>query len=98
MMGTRLPSPRIPISGDQPVRRAAIVMGLFVLAGVQTAVAQNPAGPPGGAGGPPAGGEIRGMVVESSTGTAVGRASIAVRPKGGTTIITGAIAAENTRG
>ena len=79
------------------MRRSAIAaLGLLVLSGVQVAVAQTPAGPAPAAAGPPAAaGEIRGKVVESKTEAAVARASVSLRAKGGTTIITGAIAAEN---
>ena len=76
------------------MRRSVIVSGLLVLAGMQNAAAQNPAGPPQGAGAAPAA-EIRGRIVEARTETAIARASVAVRPKGSTTIITGAIAADN---
>ena len=65
------------------------------MCGVQLAVAQGPGGPPGSGapGAPPApAGEIRGKIVEGKTGAAVGRASVSLRAKGGTAIITGAIA------
>ena len=78
------------------MRRTAIAaLGLLILSGVQVAAAQNPAGPSGAAAPPAAPGEIRGTVVEARTEAPVARASVALRAKGGTTIITGAIAAEN---
>lgn len=80
---------------EPSVRLSATFLGLFILLGVQEAAAQNPAGPPGTAGPPAAPGEIRGKVVEAKSETPVARASVALRPKGATTIITGAIAAEN---
>lgn len=75
------------------MRRSAIALGLLVLIGTQNVAAQNPAGPQAGAA-PPTG-EIRGRVVEAKSEAAVPRASVALRPKGGTTIITGAIAGDN---
>jgi ferric enterobactin receptor len=80
------------------VRRSILAaIGLLVTVGTQVATAQNPAGPPpGGAGAPPAApGEIRGRIVEAKTEAPVARASVSLRPKGATTIVTGAIAADN---
>jgi ferric enterobactin receptor len=79
------------------VRRALIVaVGLLVLSGVQITGAQNPAGPPNAGGQPPAApGEIRGRIVEAKTEAPVARASVSLRAKGSTTILTGAIAADN---
>ncbi|HEU4996982.1 MAG TPA: TonB-dependent receptor [Gemmatimonadaceae bacterium] len=79
------------------VRRSIITaIGLLVLAHVPIALAQAPAGPPNQAGQPgqppAAAGEIRGKIVESKTDQPVARASVSLRAKGGTAIITGAIA------
>jgi outer membrane receptor protein involved in Fe transport len=78
------------------MRRSVTATLLFVLfagrsASVQTADAQSP-----GVQQPPAAaGEIRGKVVESKSQEPVARASLAVRQKGGTAIITGAITGAN---
>lgn len=77
------------------MRRSAIVLGLSVLAGVQNIAAQNPATPAQSQGAAAPAGEIRGKVVEAKTETAVARASVALRPKGSATLITGAIAGDN---
>jgi ferric enterobactin receptor len=79
------------------VRRSIVaVLGLLVLTAVQVASAQAPAGPPNpGAQQPAAAGEVRGKVVEAKSEAPVSRASVSLRPKGGTAILTGAIAAEN---
>ena len=79
------------------MRRSILAaIGLLVTVGAQVATAQNPAGPPGAGGAPPAApGEIRGRVIEGKTEAPVARASVSLRPKGGTTIVTGAIAADN---
>ncbi len=77
-------------------RHLLAAIGLLVISGVRIASAQNPAGPPNpGAQPPVAAGEIRGKVVEAKTETPIARASVSVRVKGGTTIVTGAIASEN---
>lgn len=77
------------------VRASIAATCLLALSLVPSAFAQNPSGPPGGAGAngpPPAPGEIRGRVVEAKSDHAVARASVSLRVKGGTAIITGAIA------
>jgi outer membrane receptor protein involved in Fe transport len=79
------------------VRRPVIAaLGLFVLIGVRIASAQTPAGPPNPAAGPPpAAGEVRGKIVEAKTEAPVARASVSLRVKGSTAIITGAIASQD---
>ena len=71
-------------------------IGLLVLSGVRPVVSQSPAGPPPGqASGqqaPAPNFEIRGKVVEAKSEQPVPRASVSVRVKGSTTILTGAIA------
>src|SRR5262245_52441523 len=84
-------------TGEPTVRRSIITaIGLLVITHVPIALAQAPAGPPnqaGQPGQPPAApGEIRGKIVESKTDQPVARASVSLRPRGGTAIITGAIA------
>jgi ferric enterobactin receptor len=78
------------------VRRPIIAaFGLLVLSGVHVASAQNPVAspPPSSQGQPPAAtGEVRGKIVEAKSELPVARASISVRIKGSTTILTGAIA------
>jgi len=75
------------------VRRSFIAaLGLLALANVRVADAQAPAGPGGQ---PPApAGEIRGKVIEGKSELPVPRASISVRIKGSTTILTGGFANE----
>jgi ferric enterobactin receptor len=75
------------------VRRSIIAaLGLLVFAGVRTAAAQAPAGP-GGQPAAPAG-EIRGKVLEGKSELPIARASVSVRVKGSTTILTGGFANE----
>ena len=75
------------------MRRSFIAaLGLLALANVRVADAQAPAGPGGQ---PPApAGEIRGKVIEGKSELPVPRASISVRIKGSTTILTGGFANE----
>ena len=74
-------------------RTIVAALGLIVLGAVRPALAQAPAGPtPQGA--PPAA-EIRGKVIEGKSELPVARASISVRAKGSTTILTGGFANED---
>ena len=74
------------------MRRSTLAaLGLFIASGAQFASAQSPAGPPSGQ--PPAANfEIRGKVVEEKSEQPVARASVSLRVKGSTAILTGAIA------
>jgi ferric enterobactin receptor len=78
------------------VRRSIVAAsGLLIVSAVHFASAQAPAGPAPqnpAAQPPAANGEIRGKIVEAKTDLPVARASVSVRVKGGTAIITGAIA------
>ena len=78
------------------MRRPVIAaLGLLLTSGVQFAFAQGPAttgpqnGPPAA---PAANGEVRGRIVEAKTDAPVARASVSLRAKGSTAIVTGAIA------
>jgi outer membrane receptor protein involved in Fe transport len=80
------------------VRRSVSAAFALVLAGgFQIASAQNPTpgaqGP--GAGAPPPAGEIRGKIVESKSEAPIPRAAVALRIKGSTAIVTGAIASQD---
>ena len=77
------------------MRRSTLAaFGILVLSGAQFASAQSPAGPP--AAQPPAASfEIRGKVVEEKSGEPVARASVSLRTKGSTAILTGAIASSD---
>ena len=77
------------------VRRPLIAtIGLLILGFVPPVIAQSPSGPPSGPGaqGAAPNFEIRGKIVEAKTEQPVARASVSVRVKGSTTILTGAIA------
>ena len=74
------------------VRFSIAAASLLVLSSVLPAFAQAPAGPPNVGPPPAAPGEIRGRIIEGKTDQPVARASVSVRVKGGTTIVTGAIA------
>ncbi len=74
------------------------VIAAFVVSfigGLQFAAAQTPA-PQNAGGQPPAqNGEIRGKVIDAKSEVPVARASVSVRAKGGTAIVTGAIASDD---
>jgi ferric enterobactin receptor len=75
------------------VRRPIIAaLGLLVISGVQLTSAQSPAGPATASQPPAAPGELRGKIVEAKSELPVARASVSVRIKGSTAILTGAIA------
>src|SRR5262249_18486021 len=75
------------------VRRTLVAaLSLVVVGGVRLATAQAPTQPPTGAQAPAANGDVRGKVVEMKSDAPVARASVSVRPKGGTVLIAGAIA------
>jgi ferric enterobactin receptor len=76
------------------VRRSFVAaLGLLIVNGIQFASAQTPAGPQTPSGPPPAAnGEIRGKIVDAKSDQPVARASVSLRAKGGTAIVTGAIA------
>ena len=74
------------------MRAVVAASSLLVLSAVLPALAQAPSGPPNPANAPAPPGEIRGRVLEGKTDQPVARASVSLRAKGGTAIITGAIA------
>jgi ferric enterobactin receptor len=76
------------------VRRPIVAaFGLLIVSGIQFASAQAPVGPQNGAAAQPAANfEIRGKIVEEKTDQPVPRASVSLRAKGSTAILTGAIA------
>lgn len=73
-------------------RTLVAALGLFVASGVRIVPAQAPTQSPNPAQAPVAAGEVRGKVVDGKSDAPIARASVSVRPKGGTTIIAGAIA------
>lgn len=74
-------------------RSVTAALALLFVSGIQPTFAQNPTPPQNAQGQPPAaGGEIRGKIVDSKSELPIARASVALRSKGGTAIITGAIA------
>ncbi|MGH7677838.1 MAG: TonB-dependent receptor domain-containing protein [Gemmatimonadaceae bacterium] len=75
--------------------RRSIVLAALLATGTATAAAQAPASAGPGAQQPPANFEIRGKVVEEKSGEPVERASITLRAKGSTAVLSGAIAAAN---
>jgi ferric enterobactin receptor len=82
------------------VRRSIIAaLGLVIVTGLQLASAQPPARPqtasPQPSQPPAANGEIRGKIVDAKSDLPVARASVSVRVKGSTTILTGAIALQD---
>ena len=74
-------------------RPLLVALSLLVSSGAEVAVAQNPARP-ATQNAPPAAGtiEVRGKILEDKTDTPVARASVTLRVKGSSTILTGAIA------
>jgi outer membrane receptor protein involved in Fe transport len=75
------------------VQRTLIAaLSLLVVSGNRFAPAQSPTQPSAQAQAPAAAGEVRGKVVDAKSNAPVARASLALRPKGATTIIAGAIA------
>jgi outer membrane receptor protein involved in Fe transport len=75
------------------VRRTLVAaLSLVVVGGVRLATAQAPTQPPPGAQAPAANGDVRGKVVDMKSDAPIARASVSVRPKGGTVLIAGAIA------
>jgi hypothetical protein len=75
------------------VRRSIVAaLGLVVATGGRIVPAQTPPQPGGPAQAPAAAGELRGKVIDMKSEAPIARASLAVRPKGGTALIAGAIA------
>jgi outer membrane cobalamin receptor len=75
------------------VQRTAIAaLSLVIASGVRFVPAQAPTQPGAQAQPPAAAGEIRGKVVDAKSDAPIARASLSLRPKGGTAIVAGAIA------
>ena len=81
------------------MRRSTLVaLALLVICGAQLASAQSPTQPAGAANAAQAAvvnAEIRGRIVDGKSEAAIPRASVSVRIKGATTVLTGAIADAN---
>ncbi len=76
-----------------PVQRTlAVALSLVVASGSRFVPAQAPTQPRAQTPAPVAAGEIRGRVVDTKSDAPIGRASVAVRPRGTTAIVAGAIA------
>jgi outer membrane receptor protein involved in Fe transport len=73
-------------------RTITTALSLLVASGVQFITAQAPTQGSPGAQAPAPAAEVRGKIVEMKSDAPIARASVSVRPKGGTTIIAGAIA------
>ena len=75
------------------MRRSLVAaLGLVVATGGRIVPAQTPPQPGNPAQAPAAAGELRGKVIDMKSEAPIARASLAVRPKGGTALIAGAIA------
>jgi outer membrane receptor protein involved in Fe transport len=73
-------------------RTLSAALSLLIASGVRFVPAQVPTQPAAQAQPPAAPGEVRGKVVDAKSDAPIARASVAVRPKGATTILAGAIA------
>lgn len=73
-------------------RTLTAAFGLLVAGGIQVVTAQAPTAPTPSAQAPAPALEIRGKVIDSKSEAPIARASVTVRPKGGTTVLAGAIA------
>ncbi|HEU4720589.1 MAG TPA: TonB-dependent receptor [Gemmatimonadaceae bacterium] len=74
----------------------AAVLGLFLAAGSLPAQGPGPGGPGGPGGAPPAGpGEVKGIIVDQKSAAPVARASVTIRNKATSALVTGAIAGAN---
>jgi outer membrane receptor protein involved in Fe transport len=74
------------------VRRTLLAATGLLIAVAHSLSGQTPTRPGPGAPPPSGNGEVRGIVVDAKSTSPVARASVAVRPKGTTTLIAGAIA------
>ena len=72
-------------------RTLTAALSLLAAAGARVVPAQAPTPPGAQAQAPAAAGEVRGTVVDTKSNAPIARASVAVRPKGATTILAGAI-------
>src|SRR5687768_500448 len=79
-----------PLQKEIVVFRSALLAAAAAIVATATATAQQPANGPAGAA--PTAFEIRGKIVEEKSGDAIPRASVSLRMKGQTTVLTGAIA------
>jgi ferric enterobactin receptor len=74
----------------------AAVLGLLLAAGSIPAQGPGPGGPGGPGGAPPAGpGEVKGVIVDQKSAAPVARASVTIRNKATSALVTGAIAGAN---
>jgi outer membrane receptor protein involved in Fe transport len=77
-------------------RTLNVVLGLLFLAAAAPVSAQGPSGPGGPQQGPPsAPGEVRGTVIDGQTNQPLARASIAVRTKGSSALVAGAVSRDD---
>ena len=77
----------------RPPTTLVAALGLLLAAGSLSA--QGPGGPGGPGGPPPAPGEVKGIVVDQKSSAPVARASVTVRNKATSALVTGAIANAN---
>ena len=74
----------------------AAALGLLLAAGSLPAQGPGPGGPGGPGGAPPAGpGEVKGIIVDQKSAAPVARASVTIRNKATSALVTGAIAGAN---
>src|SRR5262249_19214491 len=83
-------SPTPPHEVPPVHRTVTVALSLLTLSADRFVTAQAP--PQGAAQAPVAQGDVRGRVVDTKSIAPIARASVSVRPKGGTTIVAGAIA------
>src|SRR5688572_6833272 len=89
---------RIHSLPESPAMRStlAAALGLLLAAGSLPAQGPGPGGPGGPGGAPPAGpGEVKGTIVDQKSAAPVARASVTIRNKATSAIVTGAIAGAN---
>ncbi|HLE57831.1 MAG TPA: TonB-dependent receptor, partial [Rhodothermia bacterium] len=79
-------------------RASFVVLGFLLLGGAGSVSAQNPGAPrPAGPGGPPpaANGEVRGTIMDAEANTPIARATITVRARRDSSLVTGTVARDD---